>query len=81
MLMEDIKEYCGPLIDGPNDGEFVEATVTRIPVAHTSLLWLDGVRDDAKAVSQHIAGTYIWDSDKHCFKWNLEGIGFNSRGT
>ncbi len=76
-----IKEYCGPLIDGPNAGEFVEATVTRIPVANTTYLWLDGVNGDGKAVSKHIVGTYIWDYHREHFKWSMEGIGFNSRGT
>ncbi len=81
MLLEASKEYAGPLVGGPNDGEFVEATVTRIPITNTSLLWLDGVREDTKVVSKRITGVYIWDSDKQCFKWSMEGIGFNPRGT
>jgi hypothetical protein len=81
MLMEAVKEYAGPLVGGPNDGEFAEATVMRIPVASTSLLWLDGVGTDTKAVSTRIMGVYVWDPDRLHFKWRMEGIGYNSRGT
>lgn len=76
-----LKEYCGYLIGGPNADEFVEATVPRIVVTNTSLLWLDGVSANTNASSKRILGTYIWDDEKRHFKWNMEGIGFNSRGT
>lgn len=80
-MIAEMTEYAGYLVGGPNDGEFVEATVTRIRVANTSLLWLDGVSENTSAKSQRILGTYIWDSDSRHFKWSMEGIGFNSRST
>ena len=76
-----IEEYRGPLIGGPNDGEIAEATVTRIPVANTSLLWLDGVGASKKVVSKRIIGTYVWNPEFRHFKWQPEGYGFNPRGT
>lgn len=74
-------EYCGPLIGGPNDGEIAEATVTRIPVANASFLWLDGIGESKKVVSKRILGTYIWNAELRHFKWSPEGFGFNPRGT
>lgn len=77
--MITISEYTGQLMGGPEDGNLVTSSVTRIPVSHTSTLWLDGKNDTKIPIEQKTEGTYIWNENEGHFKWELKGVGYETR--
>jgi hypothetical protein len=75
-MMTEIKEYTGQLVGGPDEGNFVTATVDRFPIKAEYTLWLDG--PDNTPSSFIVEGTYIWQPQRvvPVFKWELKGVGY-----
>ncbi len=71
------KEYTGLLVGGPKAWEVVTTTKERFEVKEITSLWLDGSED--VPTIQTIEGSYIWDEEEKFFKWELKGVGLNSR--
>lgn len=64
-----MKEFTGQLIGGPDDGNFVTASLAEIPVVSTTELALDGDKEGADTSIIVIRGRYIWQEDKQYFIW------------
>lgn len=67
--MTEIVEYTGQLFGGPDDGNWITASVDVFPVTSVTQLWLDGIGQGKEASVVTIKGVYIWDNDKKYFTW------------
>lgn len=64
-----VTEYTGRLTGGPDDGNFVSASVSTIYARDTMELWLDGKKEEKDVTIFETFGKYVWDNE--CFKWEV----------
>lgn len=74
-----MEQYAGKLTGGPDHGNHVTASKTRIPVVNTVEMWLDGKSEDATVNIIVVKGSYLWNENDHTFKWQEETISFFSK--
>jgi hypothetical protein len=65
--------YRGQLLGGPDDGNFVDATVETIKFKAEYFWALDG--EDGFNSRQTVFGRYVWDPEKEAFIWHLGLLG------
>lgn len=56
---------------GPDNGNFVSASVPEIHTVEMISLWLDGINKNNTVVITK--GVYIWDESVKLFQWKLKG--------
>jgi hypothetical protein len=61
-------EFTGQLIGGPNEGNFVTASVSEIRFIYYTSSYLDG--PECQSFRHYIEGIYKWDDNEKCFRWN-----------
>lgn len=72
-----IREYTGELVGGPDGGNRVSASTSRIKTETSTEMWLDGEHKPSSIVVQ--TGSYYWNENLKLFKWQAESIDFYSK--
>ena len=74
-----MQEYTGQLLGGPDNGNFVTASLPEIAVVSTTELWLDGVGEGKTINIIIIKGRYIWKENSGRFVWKLDDTKFDTK--
>lgn len=59
--------YSGQLIGGPDNGNFVSASVSSFTIEYTLRSWLDGPKQ-LPAIHK-VRGKYVWNRKEGIFEW------------